>query len=570
MGSISFPAGSRIGGFVVGELVFRDDACCVYLGKDAGEKEYTLIVPASPPGPELESDMAVWSSPKHHEFVSGIRVLRSPLPLIAVPYVAGLTLPEFLLTGRRFSGEDAVKMAQLAAEGASVLAKAGCRNRVIGTNNLVISAEGAVKLLPGFDSFSLSAAPEQALRGLIEEILRAAAEPKEPAAALLAKIEALPRDVRLSPLILTVLEPQKDGKPRRGKMKKSLRAGGLVLLAAAAAAALVLFFLPRQEKIRTAADNTVNLTSDHHTSGPQIYELAAPEESPPVSPPPEQIPAAPPAAARRSPAAVSLKRPKAAAKRRGASPARGAKRSGFSPAADAARRGNLLDLRTAISSKYDLELPDRYGKTALEYASAAAWKQMIDILVNAGAKITPQAVSAARDIRTRNYLLALKNPRPAKAPAKDPAQARAKPAPPPANAAPPDTTGWKAPQRKMWGFVLEPALRQARAQNKPVLVFFPGDARSDAMKDMARNVLFAQEFRRMAKTMELVWLSVSDKDHLPQPQLAYNRKLRDKLFKNCPLPSAVVLDPDGKVRGHIPGIRTKADFISSLKRLLRR
>ena len=571
MSSISFPAGSRIGDFVIGELVFRDDACCVYLGKDAGGKEYTLTVPASPPGPELESDMAVWSSPKHHEFVAGIRVIRSPLPMIAVPYIAGLTLSEFLLTGRRFSEEDALELVRLAAEGASVLLRAGCRNRLIGKNNLVISADGAIKLLPNFDASSQTASPEQAFREFMEDILHAAAAPGERTATLLAEIEALPGDARMPTLILTVLAPQKKKRRQPGKAKKIIPAGLALLAAAAAAAAgLFLFVFPRQEKSRSAAENTVRLTSNHHTSGPQIHELAVPEESSPV-PPPVPVPAVtalppPRTAARRKPPAVSRKDSSRTTPKGGHAPTRTVKRSDFSPAADAARRGNLLLLRTAISSKYDLDQPDRNGRTALEYASAAAWKQMIDILVNAGAKITPQAVAAAPDIKTRNYLLALRNPRPVSVPA----QAKAKPVPPPERFTFPDASGWKTPPRKMWGFVLEPALVRARTQNRPLLVFFTGDTRSDAMKDMMRNVLFSQEFRRLAKTMELVWINVSEKERLPQAQLTYNKKLRDKLFKNGPLPSGVVLGPDGKIRGHISGTRAKADFISSLKRLLRR
>ena len=571
MSSISFPAGSRIGDFVIGELVFRDDACCVYLGKDAGGKEYTLTVPASPPGPELESDMAAWSSPKHHEFVPGIRVIRSPLPMIAVPYITGLTLSEFLMTGRRFSEEDALDLLRLAAEGASVLLRAGCRNRLIGKNNLVISAEGAIKLLPNFDASSLTTSPERALRELMEDILHAAADPGERTAALLAEIEALPDDARMSTLILTVLAPQEEKKRQPGKAKKIIPAG-LALLAAAAAAALLLPVFPKQEKIRSAgAENTVRLTSSHRTSGPQIHELAVPEESAPVPPPPIPVPtetAGPPprAAARGRVPAVSRKDSPRTAPKGVPAPVRVGKRSDFSPAADAARRGNLLLLRTAISSKYDVNQPDRHGRTALEYASAAAWKQMIDILVNAGAKITPRAVSAAPDIKTRNYLLALKNPRPVSVPA----QAKAKPVPPPERFAFPDASGWKTPPRKMWGFVLEPALVRARAQNRPILVFFTGDTRSDAMKDMNRNVLFSQEFRRLARTMELVWINVSEKERLPRAQLAYNKRVRDKLFKNSPLPSAVVLGPDGKPRGHISGIRTKVDFLSALKKSLRR
>ncbi|MBQ9501947.1 MAG: hypothetical protein IJU70_07315 [Lentisphaeria bacterium] len=570
MSSISFPAGSRIGDFVIGELVFRDDACGVYLAKDAEGKEYTLTVPVTPPGPELESDMAVWSSPKRHEFVAGIRVVRSPLPLVAVPYTAGLTLSEFLLTGRRFSEPDALELVHLAAEGASVLARAGCRNRLIGKNNLFISAEGAIKLLPSFDASSQKADRGQALRDLMEEILHAAAEPKGRAAALLAEIEALPRDVSISTLILTVLSPRKDPEPRPGGTKKLVRTGGFALLAAAAAAALFLFVLSRQKEARDAeTDNTVRLTSNHHTSGPQIHELAAPEESSPGSPPPvpEQSAVPPRTAAKKVPAGPRGKPPKAV-KRSVPAPRAAAKRPGPSPAADAARRGNLLLLRTAISSKYDLERPDRYGRTALEYASAAAWKQMIDILVNAGAKVTPQAIAAAPDIKTRNYLLALKNPHRAQAPAKN--KAKPKPVPPPERSVIPDTAGWKEPPRKMWGVALEPALRKARAQDRPVLVFFTKDTRSDAMKDMARNVLFSPEFRRLARSMELVWINVSEKERLPQAQLAYNKRVRDRLFKNCPLPSALVLGPDGKLRGHISGVRTKIDFISGLRRLLRR
>ena len=575
MSSISFPAGSRIGDFVIGELVFRDNACCVYLGKDAEGKEYTLTVPASPPGPELESDMVAWSSPKHHEFVADIRVIRSPLTMIAVPYIAGLTLSEFLLTGRRFSEEDAIELVRLAAEGASVLFRAGCRNRVIGKNNLVISADGTIKLLPNFDAPSLTASPEQALRELMGDLLHAAADPGERTASLLADIGALPGDARMPTIILTVLAPRKEKKRRPGKTKKLILTGaGLLAAAAAAAAVLFLFVFPRQGKSRSDdAENTVHLPSGHHTSGPQIHELAVSEEKAPAPPPvpaPKETAVPPRPAARKKSSAGPREARMRTAKRRVPSPARAVKRPDFSPAADAARRGNLLLLRTAISSKYDLEQPDRHGKTALEYASAAAWKQMIDILVSAGAKITPQAVAAAPDIKTRNYLLALKNPRPVSVPAQAKAKAGQKPVPPPERFTFPDVSGWKTPPRKMWGIVLEPALVRARTQNRPVLVFFTGDTRSDAMKDMMRNVLFSQEFRRLPRTMELVWINVSEKERLPQTQLNYNKKVRDKLFKNSPLPSAVVLGPDGKPRGRISGIRTKVDFLSALKKFLRR
>ena len=563
MSSIFFPEGSRLGPFVTGTLLSRDDACCVCLAEDADGKKFTLTVFNSDIDPGTERDMALWSSPKYHNFVSGIRVFRGPVPMIAVPFVAGLSIPEFLSTGRRFSEDEALSLLRLAADSSTLLTSGGCRNNLIGGGNMIVSEDGTVKLVPDMTSSALSADPGEALRRLANDILRNVADPGRETLRLRKEIEALPSDVSRAAIVGTITAaPGPESVPSAGKKRSrtGLLAGTAALVAGAAAAGALVLTAPWEKPGGEPSEKTVHFFAGHHTSGPQVYASPAAPEEPAAAPGASAAEASPvppskPARTARKPRSA-VRKP--SGKRKAARPPRPAAVS--SPVAEAARRGNLLDLRAAIAAKAPVDQPDAGGRTALEYAASARWKNMIKILVDAGAKITPAALAAAGDAPTRAWLQELKNPRPA-------------PPPPPKKAAPriavPNTSGWKAPDKKAWHITLESALLKARPQKKAILVFFTSPDRNPD-KNMEKTVFSSPDFKRFAKDLELVYVNVSDKLRLPKVQQEYNAKLHEKLGRHLTPPSAVVLGSDGKkARGTIIGHRSKNAFLSELKTILR-
>ncbi|MBQ7206452.1 MAG: hypothetical protein IJS01_01510 [Lentisphaeria bacterium] len=566
MSRIFFPEGSRLGPFVTGTTLSCDETCCVCLAEDADGKKFTLTVFNSDIDPGTEKDMALWSSPQYHNFVAEIRVFHAPVPMIAVPFVAGLSIPEFLSTGRRFSEEEALSLLRLAADSSDLLRTRGCRNSLIGGGNMIVSEDGTVKLVPDTTA-SDSADPAEALRRLAEDILQNITDPGEETLRLRRELADLPPEASCARIAAVLTAPAKesgaDAPPAGGKRPRiGLFAGTAALIAGAAAAGALVFTAPWRKSAEDLSEKTVRFFAGHRISGPQVYASAAAQEGPAV--PPGESAAEPPPL-RPAPAAprAAARKPRSSVRKRSGSPrtARSSRPAAVSsPVAEAARRGNLMDLRAAISAKAPVDQPDASGRTALEYASSARWKSMIKILVDAGAKITPAALAAAGDAPTRAWLLALKNPRPAppSAPKKLPQKI-----------AVPNTSGWKTPERKMWHITLESAILRARPQKKAILVFFTSPDRN-ADKNMEKTVFFSLEFRRLAKDMELVYVNLSDGMKLPKVQQEYNRKLHEKLGRHLTPPSSVILGSDGKkVRGTIVGHRSKNAFLSELKTILR-
>ena len=235
-----------------------------------------------------------------------------------------------------------------------------------------------------------------------------------------------------------------------------------------------------------------------------------------------------------------------------------------SPVAEAAKRGSMLDLKTHIANKADVNAPDADGKTAMFYAAAANWKAMILLLHNSGAKITQQDINAASHESIRRYMQSLLAP-----PRPVPRAVNASPRPAVRRMVIPRINDWKKGEKK-WNITLEHAILKARPFKKKIFVLFTGADWCGPCKMLASQVLSSSDFRRLSRQMELVYINFPRKEKMPQAQKNYNEKLRRELGAGGGVPTVIILDHNGKQIGRIGGYRSKERYIPELKNLLRK
>jgi thioredoxin-related protein len=224
----------------------------------------------------------------------------------------------------------------------------------------------------------------------------------------------------------------------------------------------------------------------------------------------------------------------------------------------------MLELKKLIANKADVNAPDADGRTAMFYAASTNWKAMIQLLHNAGAKITQQDINAASQAPIRRYMRSLLAP-----PRSVPRAVNAAPRPAVRRMVIPRTNGWKKGEKK-WNITLEHAIIKARPYKKKIFVLFTGADWCNPCKMLEKQVLSSSDFRRLSRQMELVYINFPRNEKMPQTQRNYNEKLRRELSAGGGVPTVIILDHNGKQIGRIGGYRPKDRYIPELKNLLRK
>ena len=125
---------------------------------------------------------------------------------------------------------------------------------------------------------------------------------------------------------------------------------------------------------------------------------------------------------------------------------------------------------------------------------------------------------------------------------------------------------WRRGPDNTWMIKLEPALEKARRENKFVYVLNTGSDWCGFCKVLMRDVLSRPLFTEFArKHLVLVYLDQpSKKVAMPQSQRDYNRATARKLSFGGGVPSARLLDADGKPVAYLSGYMAEPLYITNL------
>lgn len=131
-----------------------------------------------------------------------------------------------------------------------------------------------------------------------------------------------------------------------------------------------------------------------------------------------------------------------------------------------------------------------------------------------------------------------------------------------------DTQGWlSAPAG--WFNKLEPALEQAKRENKKVLVLRTGSDWCPPCKKFGAECLVSTEFKEFARRhLVLVYLDTPRYKPMPLEQKNYNLKTASKIAMGRGVPAFAVLDAQGNKTGTFSGYRTKESFFIRLERAM--
>lgn len=558
-----FPAGSRIGEFSVETFFSQENGVVTYLVRNDRREKFLLSVPDEFFSEETLRDIRLRDEVDHSCIVRTECVQNSPVPFIASPCVAGLSIDDHKFAGNTFSSEEALDIIRQLHSAVTAMLDAGCRNAAVNTQNVIIDSSNCVHLLRFNGRTALS--NTDLLKKVMLEICSMTPAAAPELKKLQKKLETLPSDCSIEELALPAALPADtaaDNRRCHSKIRLAVTGSAAVLLLAAAGIAGTLFL--RKEPVSADTVTVTRISAVHRSSGPEIHEMeSSPEEQKvakvlnvPAVKKAKKVPRKP---RRKTPVAPVIKKAGAPAVKKAEVPA---------VIAAAAKRGNLMELRNLLSSGNDVNLSDSEGRTALYYAAAANWKAMIDLLVKAGAEITPEA-AAAGNAETAGYLQQLKNPLPVKPP---PPRRKTAPRSPFAGRIVPRTANWRKAPRKDWHITLESALISAIRQKKKLFVLFTGADWCGPCKALKKNVLDSSEFRRLSKKFEVVYINmprVTDRK-FNAVQRNYNQRLSKELRAQGAVPCAIIMDRSGRQIDRITGFRNKADYLKKLEHILKR
>ena len=552
MSSAYFPPGTDIGGFVIGIFLTQNYLGHSYLAVDRNGEKYNITVLNSPADFALQNDLAAWADTQNPAILSDVRFYSEPVQMIVSPWCKALTLEEEALAGNRLSLSEAVHILRQITAARTDLISNGAVDNFISPESVLLTPDRRLVIqrdhlhYGNFDNtykqlvnacFALiDPPPGTSAEELKQQFL--AAPDKE----LVIK--------KASPSIAQAL----------------LRHKNKIAAICAVFAVLITSFalLANREKTEKTENSVQTLTATHHSNGPVVHVAKQPENAPekplPALSKPVVKKKTPPR--KKTPKRVPEKKVvRKVVKPTSAPPA---VKKPLSPVADAAKRGSMLDLKTHIANKADVNVPDADGKTAMFYAASVNWKAMILLLHNSGAKITQQDIDAASQESTRRYMKSLLAP-----PRSVPRAVNASPRPAVRRMVIPRTNGWKKGDKK-WNITLEHAILKARPFKKKIFVLFTGADWCGPCKMLASQVLSSSDFRRLSRQMELVYINFPHKEKMPQAQKNYNEKLRRELGAGGGVPTVLILDHNGKQIGRIGGYRPKERYIPELKNLLRK
>lgn len=550
--SAYFPPGTDIGGFVIEIFLKQNYLGHSYLAVDRKGEKYLVSVLNSPADFALQNDLAAWGETPHSAVFSDIRFYTEPIQMIVSPWCKGLTFEEEALAGNTLTPAEAVHiLREIAAARADLISHGGVDN-FISPESIFLTPDRQPVIqrdhlhYGNFDN-------------TYKQLVNACFALVEPPHGV--SVEELKQQFLADPekeLVIRKTSPTVTQTLFKHKNK-------IAAICALFAVLLTTFaLLVNREKAEKTENSVQTLTATHHSKGPVIHVAKQVQKTPekPIPAPRKTAPAKKKTLPRRKTPAKTVR--KIVRKVVKPTPAPPAVKKIISPVADAAKRGNMLDLKTHIANKVDVNAPDADGRTAMFYAASTNWKAMIQLLHNAGAKITQQDINAASQAPIRRYMRSLLAP-----PQSVPRAVHASPRPAVRRMVIPRTNGWKKGEKK-WNITLEHAILKARPFKKKIFVLFTGADWCGPCKMLASQVLSSSDFRRLSRQMELVYINFPRKEKMPPSQRNYNEKLRRELGAGGGVPTVLILDHNGKQIGRIGGYRPKDRYIPELKNLLRK
>ena len=121
-----------------------------------------------------------------------------------------------------------------------------------------------------------------------------------------------------------------------------------------------------------------------------------------------------------------------------------------------------------------------------------------------------------------------------------------------------------------WLTDFDRALEIAKKENKHVYVLFTGSDWCHWCIKLRKEVLEQPAFQKFAHDhLVPVYCDFPQKTRLPQEQLARQRKWSRDLQAGSGVPSAVIVNPDGKVTGRIGGFAKADAYLKKLKNAIR-
>lgn len=545
MAFLIYPAGTEIGSFILESFLDRDDAGCLYLARNkADNSPVSVKVLNGGLTPELLREAAVFSSENSLPFIRVLGTGEERSGLIVMEYICALSLAEHILAGKRFSGNELKQITLSLADALDLLHAGGLEKRSLTVDNIFLCGETI--RIGGIGAVSRNSAVSDACT-VLQKIADSAAEDASPLAARLKKLDPAEG---ISGIRDAISAPQSvPGKSGAVKTAVVLLSCGVLAAGAWGTYRYMEHSAEKNPPPLRVVENT--LSASYHSPGIAVHKLSAlpakpapvksaPEKRKPVKSVPKPVkkthiakaPAAPPE--KKAPAVI----------------------------ADAAARGNIRLLRRLILEKHDVNLPDANGKTAMFYAAAAGWTGMIDMLVNAGAKITPADIAGAKDRFTRSYLIAKMNGTPIPARTR-PAVQSAPPRP-----VQPSTANWLR-SKKRWHITLESAVAEAVKDRKKILVLITGSDWCPPCKKLDKEVLDSAAFRKLTKNLELLYIDMPKHKKMPESQRKYNSNLERSLRRSGGVPATLILDSRGKPLRTIVGFRNRDHYLLQLDRMLK-
>ena len=123
---------------------------------------------------------------------------------------------------------------------------------------------------------------------------------------------------------------------------------------------------------------------------------------------------------------------------------------------------------------------------------------------------------------------------------------------------------------KGWTTDYEAALETAKRENKYVYVLFTGSDWCGWCVKLRKDVLTQKKFENFARThLVLVYCDFPKRNKLSAEQLRKQREWSRKLGAGGGVPSAVIVDSNGKVVGKIGGYRKLKDYMKELNKIVK-
>lgn len=123
---------------------------------------------------------------------------------------------------------------------------------------------------------------------------------------------------------------------------------------------------------------------------------------------------------------------------------------------------------------------------------------------------------------------------------------------------------------KGWTTDYEAALKRAKAEKKYVYVLFTGSDWCGWCKKLRSDVLEKNGFQKlMKKKIIAVYCDFPQRDPLPAEQIKKQLKWHKELQASGGVPSAVIVNSEGKVVGDIGGYMPEKEYLKKLERMIK-